>query len=311
MASLDSARLVAQQQRATSGLVAGIAAFSLWGLLPLYWKQLESVASFEIMCHRILWSFIFLIPVVWMTGRWPEVREVLQNKKTLLRLGASGLLVASNWYVYIWAVNSGHILETSLGYYINPLLNVALGAIFLRERLSRVQCIAVGIAVFGVLVTVVGYGQFPWVALVLATSFSLYGFMRKTVNVGSISGLFIETVFLAPWVFLWLTWLWFHGEGSFGHSRIEVDALLMGAGVVTSMPLMWFAVAARSLRLTTLGLLQYVAPTLAFIQGVFLFHEPVTQGHLVTFSCIWLALVLYSLDSWRQMRRVETLEESA
>lgn len=285
------------------GLLAALGAFFIWGMLPLYWHQLDAVSSFEILCHRILWSFVFLLPVVVLTGRWNEVRSAVLDRKTLLRITCSGLLVACNWYLYIWAVNSGRVIETSLGYYINPLMNAAIGCLFLRERPSRVQGAALGLATCGVLWMVIGYGKFPWVALTLAISFSLYGFMRKTVRVESIPGLFIETTILAPFVGGWLGWLWYRGEGAFTTMGMQVDLLLMGAGIATSVPLIWFAFAARNLRLTTLGILQYVAPTLAFLQGVFLFHEPLTTAHFVTFGCIWGALAIYTFDSWRNLRR--------
>lgn len=285
------------------GLVAGLGAFALWGLLPLYWKQLLDVPPFEILCHRILWSFVFLLPVVVFSGRWAEVRAAVRDRGTLLRVACSGLLVGFNWYLYIWAVNTGHVLETSLGYYINPLMNVALGCVFLRERPSRLQVAAIALAAFGVLWMLAGYGRFPWVALTLAGSFSLYGFMRKTVMVASVPGLFIETSILAPFVAVWLVRLHLGGGGAFMHLAPTTDLLLMGAGVATSTPLIWFAFAARSLRLTTVGVLQYLAPTLAFMLGVFVFHEPLTPSHLVTFGCIWGALALYTIEGWRALHR--------
>lgn len=192
---------------------------------------------------------------------------------------------------------------TRLGYYINPLMNVALGCVFLRERPSRLQVAAIALAAFGVLWMLAGYGRFPWVALTLAGSFSLYGFMRKTVKVASVPGLFIETSILAPFVAVWLVRLHLGGGGAFMHLAPTTDLLLMGAGVATSTPLIWFAFAARSLRLTTVGVLQYLAPTLAFMLGVFVFHEPLTPSHLVTFGCIWGALALYTIEGWRALHR--------
>lgn len=298
---MSSAKAVSDASR--KGLLAALAAFALWGLLPLYWKQLAQVPPFEILCHRILWSFAFLLPVVLLTGRWGEVVAAVRDRGTLIRVTCSGLLVGFNWYLYIWAVNTGHVLETSLGYYINPLMNVALGCVFLRERPSRLQVAAICLAAFGVLWMVAGYGRFPWVALTLAGSFSLYGFMRKTVRVESIPGLFIETSILTPFVLFWLVRLHMEGSGAFSTLGTTTDLFLMGAGVATSTPLIWFAFGARILRLTTLGVLQYLAPTLAFLLGVFVFHEPMTPAHFVTFGCIWGALALYTIEGWRALHR--------
>lgn len=285
-----------------SGLLAALGAFALWGLLPLYWKLLAAVPSLEILAHRIVWSFLFLLPLVFFTGRWREVRVAVSDRTTLLRVMGSSLLIGGNWFLYIWAVNDGRVLETSLGYYINPLMNVLFGYLFFRERPTRVQWMAIGLAAAGVLWMLASYGQLPWVSLTLAISFSCYGYMRKTVRVESVPGLFMETALLVPFVLAWLVHLHMNGGGSLGAQSRTVDLLLAGAGIATSVPLVWFAYAARHLRLTTLGLLQYLAPSIAFALGVFVFHEPVTPSHLVTFGCIWVALGLYTAEGIRLSR---------
>ncbi len=289
-----------------TGLWAGISAFTIWGFLPLFWNLLHGVPAQEIIAHRIVWSVFFLIPVIVYTKAWPEIVAALRNPAVAFRCFVSGVFVAGNWYLYVWAVNSGHVLETSLGYYINPLLNIGAGALFFRERPNGLQLCAIALATFGVIIMIVGYGQVPWVGLGLGTSFLLYGIMKKTIKVNALAGLYIETGMLVPFTVAWLLWQEFHGQASFGHIAAMDSCLLVLAGLVTSVPLLCFCYAARTLRLTTIGLLQYIGPTLAFMQGVFIFHEPITFAHLCTFGCIWVALAIYSYDSWRALRRIES-----
>ncbi len=289
-----------------TGLWAGLTAFILWGFLPLYWNLLHDVAAQEIIAHRIIWSVFFLIPAIIYSHAWPEIMAALRNPSVAFRCFISGVLVAGNWYLYVWAVNSGHVLETSLGYYINPLLNIAAGALFFRERPNRLQLFAIALATIGVFIMIIGYGQVPWVGLGLGTSFLLYGIMRKTIKVNALAGLVIETGMLVPFTLAWLLWQEYQGLSSFGHTGAMDTFFLIFAGVVTSVPLLCFGYAARTLRLTTIGLLQYIGPTLAFIQGIFIFHEPITIVHFCTFGCIWAALAIYSYDSWRTLRRLES-----
>ncbi|MFI3272315.1 MAG: EamA family transporter RarD [Pseudomonadota bacterium] len=287
------------------GLISGITAFTLWGLFPMYWHLLEAIPAQEIITHRIVWSVVFLLPLVTYYKCWDEVKDALSHPSTFFRSLLSGMLVAGNWYLYVWAVNSGHVLETSLGYYINPLMNVLTGAIFFRERLNRTQMFAIGLATFGVLAMVIAYGQVPWIGLGLATLFAAYGLLRKAVKVNALPGLFVETLMVMPFAAGWLLWQANHGLGALGHVSAFTTILVLGAGAVTSIPLLCFGYAARNLRLTTVGLLQYITPTLAFIQGIFFFHETVSPANMLTFGCIWLALIVYTVDSWRHVRRVE------
>jgi chloramphenicol-sensitive protein RarD len=286
------------------GLAAAGGAFVLWGLLPVYWKLLLAVPSGEIICHRIVWSCLALVAYLALRGRLREVREALAVPGAKLWLLGSSLLIGVNWWVYIWAVNAGHVIETSLGYYITPLVNALLGAVFFKDRLRPLQLAAVALATAGVAVQVAGYGRVPWIALTLAVTFGLYGLTRKVIRVAPLPLLFLETCYLGLPALGYLVYVGVAGTGAFGQGPVGTDLLLLGAGVVTSLPLVWFAVGAKNLTLTTLGLMQYVAPSLAFFLGVFAFREPFSGMQLVTFGCIWLALVVYTLESLAQMRKL-------
>lgn len=282
------------QKANASGVFAAGGAFVMWGLLPLYWRLLGDVPATEILCHRILWSAVFVGLWVACTARWKEMTEALRSRKTLLTMICSSLLIGINWWLYIWAVNSGHVLETSLGYYTNPLVNVVLGVLVFKDRLRPLQLAAIALAAVGVVYQFVQFGELPWIALTLAFSFSFYGLLRKIAMVESIPGLMFETLVLTPVVLAYLFNVHMSGAGAFGSSGVQSSLLLAGAGVVTSLPLVGFAFGARRIRLVTLGLLQYIAPSIAFLLGVFVFKESFTQSHLVTFGCIWSALILYS-----------------
>ncbi len=284
------------------GPLAGFLAFLFWGGLVLFWKQLEGVPPFEILCYRILCSLIFIVPVILLAGRWNEVSAVLCIPRTLLTLVLSSATVGLNWFLYIWAISQNMVLETSLGYYINPLVNVLLGCLFLRERPTRLQTVAILLASAGVGWSVLNHGYFPWLAFGLAISFGLYGLLRKTVHVESLPGLFWETLFLTPLAGGWVLWLAAHGEGFLVHPAVHTGIFLLLSGPVTSIPLILFAFAARHMRLMTLGLMQYVSPTGTFLIGVFILHEPLHGETLVTFCFIWIALLLYTLESLRLAR---------
>ena len=284
-----------------SGVFFALAAFASWGLLPVYWKFLAGVPSHEILMHRILWTSVFALALVAIAGRSAEVRAILRTPRQLLALTASSLLLAGNWLVFIWAVHRGEIVATSLGYYLNPMISVALGVFVLGETLRPLQLVAVVIAAIGVVAFSVLSGELPWISLVLAASFALYGLIRKQVPVASIAGIAVETGILAPVAAAGIAWREWHGAGAFsqpahhgGHER----ALLIAAGVVTALPLIWFASAARRLRLSTIGLLQYLAPSLALVIAVLAYDEPFTRAHAVSFLFIWTALALYSFASW-------------
>lgn len=290
-----------------SGLLSALAAFTGWGLLPVYWKSVQSVWPVEILCHRIVWSMVFVALVITLQGRWRETLEPFSKPRVFGVCCLTGCLIGCNWLIYIWAVNTDRILETSLGYYMTPLMNVLLGFVFLRERLRPMQILAVTIAAIGVLWSLIGYGELPWIGLTLAISFGFYGLLRKTASVNSIPGLFIETAVLTPLAGGFLLWLGWNGEASFLNSGWRIDLLLIGAGAATSLPLMGFANGARKLNLATLGILQYLAPSLAFVVGAFVYDEPLTTNTIITFLCIWTALAVYTFDSIRRLRRAQRI----
>ena len=303
----------ADKSRETSALIAGVAAFMTWGLIPGYWKLLKTVSPPEILAHRFVWTSLFLIAVLSWQRRWPEVKDVIRSRRAALYCLAAGLAVAINWFFFIFAVLINRVLETSLGYFMTPLVNVLFGAIFLRERLTRLQLVSVLLATSGVLYLTFGYGRFPWIAVTLCTTFGLYGLLRKKSGTAAIPGLFLETIMLVPAALAYLLILKTNGALLFDRSGWWLSILLISTGVVTAVPLFWFGYAARYLRLTTLGFLQYLAPTGSFFLGVFLYHEPFTRGHLITFSLIWIALAIFTAEAilrWRSTRGRQALEES-
>ncbi len=284
------------------GLWLGAGAYILWGLLPLYLKLLTGVPAVQVLAHRVVWSLLLLAIVVVVLGRLRTVRAAARGR-TLALLGASATLIAINWLTYIWAVQHAHVLEASLGYFINPLVNVALGVAVLGERVSRVQRVAVGIAAAGVAVMALSGGGAIWISLVLAVSFGLYGLIRKVAAIDALGGLTIETLLLAPLSLVVLAYAGAAGNAAFGQER-SVDLLLILAGPVTAAPLLLFAAAARRLTLATLGLLQYLGPTLQFAEAVLIFGEPLRPVHVVTFAAIWTGCALYAWDAWRRSRMV-------
>ncbi len=269
-----------------------LAAFSAWGFLPAYWKQLQAVNAFEILCHRIAWSCIFLGGIIAWQRRWNEVVDIIYHPKALQQLGISSAIIGLNWFLYIWAVNSGRVVETSLGYYINPMINVLLGFMLLAERFSRIQWIAVGFAAIGVLYSLAAYGALPFFALTLAVTFALYGFARKTIDAAPIPGLFIETLVLFIPALAYLGFRVGLGTSPF-LDNLSLSLWCLGSGVVTSLPLLWFAAATKRLNLSTIGILQYLAPSIAFVLGVFIYKEPFTRHSLITFAFIWAGVLLY------------------
>jgi chloramphenicol-sensitive protein RarD len=248
--------------------------------------------------HRIGWSFILLIAFILLTKQWKDFRSAALTPKTLAIYSIAGVLLTVNWLVYVWGVNAGFIVETSLGYFINPLLSVLLGVIFLRERLRPVQWIPVALAAAGVIYLTVAYGRLPWIALTLAFSFGFYGFVKKLAPLGSLYGLTLETGIVFPVALIYLAFLEFTSTGAFLHDGALIDALLIGAGVVTTIPLLMFASAAKQIPLTVLGILQYIAPTLQFLIGVFVYHELFDESRLIGFGLVWLALVIFWVESY-------------
>lgn len=284
------------------GFAAGVIAFMIWGGLVLFWRLLDTVPASEILSYRVTWSFLFLIPMLALTRRWNEVRDALADKKVLIRIFASAMLIGMNWFTYIWAVNNGRILETSLGYFMTPLFNVAVGHLMLGERSSRLQIIAVGIAGAGVLWALIVHGQFPWVGVMLSCTFTAYGYIRKTVHVEALPGLFLETLLLLPLALGWILWLTLNEQGFLVQPTLRIGVPLMLTGILTAIPLVLFAYAARHVSLSTLGFVQYLSPTGSFLIGIYVFHEPFAASSMGTFACIWVALALHSYDSWRSMR---------
>lgn len=284
------------------GVIYAVAAFLIWGISPIYWKALRSVPAIEIILHRIVWSFFLLLPLIILMRRWQEFKAVIKNLRTLLILLFTALIVGGNWLLYIWAVNNDHLLQASLGYYINPLVNVVLGMIFLKERLRTPQILAVVLASAGVLYLTVYFGEFPWIALTLAISFGFYGLIRKVAPVGAVVGLAVETLLLSFPALVYLIYIDRIGQGSIFRVSLKLDLMLMGCSVVTAFPLLFFTLGARRLYLSTLGLLQYIAPSCMFILAVFFFGEPFASAQVITFIMIWIALAIYSTDSVRYYR---------
>jgi chloramphenicol-sensitive protein RarD len=284
------------------GIWSGIAAYFIWGFFPIYFKLLHVVAPLQIVAHRLAWSLVFLGVIMLVRKDWTGLKAGLKPKTLLITLLA-GCLLSVNWLIYVWGVNSGFILEASLGYFINPLVNVLLGVIFLRERLPLGKWIPVGLAAGGVLYLTLSYGRPPWIALALAFTFGLYGLIKKLSPLNSLDGLTLETAILFIPALSYLLVVEAQGSGAIGHMGLPVTALLAVSGVVTAIPLLLFATAARNIPLSTLGLLQYIAPTLQFFIGVWIYNEEFTHQRMIGFGIIWLALLLFSLNGLYQRRR--------
>lgn len=285
------------------GILFGVIAYTLWGLLPIYWKSLQDIPAIEILSHRMVWSFFFMLAALAVTQRWAWIRPVLKQPKVSLTFLLTAVLLSINWFVYIWGVNNGFIVETALGYFINPLVNVLLGFIFLKERLRKGQLAAVLLALCGVVYLTVTYGSLPWIALTLAFSFGFYGLLRKTAALDSLEGLSLETAWLFLFALGGLVYFEAQGTAAFGHSPATTNLLLIGAGVITAVPLLFFAASARRVTMATLGILQYLAPTLQFLIGIFIYGEAFSRTQLIGFSFIWVALAVYSVESFRHSRK--------
>src|SRR5256884_7188623 len=293
------------KSKEAAGLIAAIACFTTRGLIPIYCKLLASVPATEILAHRFVWTTIFLSVVLSWQRRWPELIANVRSPRARIYCLTGGLAIASNWFLFIYAVNTGRVVETSLGYFMTPLMNVLFGALFLRERLTRLQFASVLLATLGVVNLTFGYGRFPWIAVLLCVTFGLYGLLRKQSGTAAIPGLFIETILLVPFAVVFLIYLLRSGALLFGRADWSLSILLISTGVVTAVPLFWFGYATQHLRLVTVGFLQYLSPIGSFFLGVFLYHEPFTRGHLVTFVLIWLALSLFTGEAvlrWRSTR---------
>jgi len=285
------------------GFLLGVAAYAIWGLFPLYWPLLEPAGAVEILAHRVFWSLAVVVGLVFAVRRADRLRAVLRSPRIRSILTGAAVVIAINWGTYIWAVNNDHVVEASLGYFINPLVTVLIGVVVLHERLRRAQWAALGLAAVAVLALTIEYGHPPWVALILAFSFGTYGLAKKKANVGAVESLTFETMVLAPVAVAYIAWLVFAGTSTFGHHGAGHALLLAATGVVTVIPLICFGGAATRVSLTTIGLLQYITPTVQFILGVTVFAEPMPAMRWVGFALIWLALALFTGESLRHRHR--------
>ncbi|MEW1908541.1 EamA family transporter RarD [Kitasatospora sp. NPDC085895] len=289
------------------GFWYGAAAYGMWGLFPLFWPLLEPAGAVDILANRMVWSLVAVLLMLLVQRRWAWIRPLLAQPRRLAMVGLAAAVVSVNWGVYIWGVNSGHVVETSLGYFINPLVTIAFGVLLLRERLRRAQWAAVGIGVLAVVVLAVGYGRPPWIALALALSFATYGLLKKKVALGGMEGFALESAAMFPFALGFLIWLQVRGEGSFGHavdgsSAWAHSGLLMISGLITAVPLLCFGAAAVRVPLTTLGLLQYLAPVFQFLIGIAVFHESMPPARWAGFALVWAALAVLTFDALRRIR---------
>lgn len=285
------------------GIFFGLAAYVLWGILPVYWKALELVSPFEILSSRFMWSCVFVFLLIIFQKKWPlftkEVKQVFSNVKTGAAMVAAGITISFNWGTFIWAVNNGHIVETSMGYYINPLVSILFAVVFLRERLDKMQLAAITYAFIGVASMVYSFGKIPWVSLTLAFTFALYGLLKKILPVSAITSIMLETLLITPLALVYEYSLWQQGVSFYASGNLQVIMMLTGAGVVTAIPLLLFTAGARLLPLKIIGFLQYISPTLTLLIGVFVYNEAFTASHLLAFGWIWAALLLFIVSQLR------------
>ena len=286
------------------GILYAIGAYAFWGLFPIYWKQLETIPALQLIGHRIGWSFILLFLFILITRQWKNFRSAAFSSKTFRIYLIAAILISVNWFTYVWAVNNNFVVETSLGYYINPLFSVLLGVIIFRERLRLLQWIPIALTAIGVIYLTFHYGSFPWIALTLAFTFGLYGLIKKLAPLNSLYGLTLETGILFIPALAYLSYSEFVGQGAFLHSGPLEDWMMVGAGLVTIIPLLLFASAAPRVPLTTIGVLQYINPTMQFLLGVFLYKEPFTHERLIGFSIVWAGLILFWLEGLYARRNI-------
>jgi len=285
------------------GIFFGLAAYVLWGILPVYWKALELVSPFEILSSRFMWSCVFVFLLIIFQKKWPlfakEVKLVFSNVKTGAAMAAAGITISFNWGTFIWAVNNGHIVETSMGYYINPLVSILFAIVFLRERLDKMQLAAITCAFIGVASMVYSFGKIPWVSLTLAFTFALYGLLKKILPVSALTSIMLETLLITPLALVYEYSLWQQGVSFYASGNLQVIMMLTGAGIVTAIPLLLFTAGARLLPLKIIGFLQYISPTLTLLIGVFVYNEAFTASHLLAFGWIWAALLLFIVSQLR------------
>ncbi|MDM5155714.1 EamA family transporter RarD [Bacillus sp. DX1.1] len=287
------------------GIIYAAGAYMMWGILPIYWKWVEAVPAEEILAHRIVWAFVFMLLILGVSKRFGqflgELVSLFKRPKLFISLTIASILISGNWFVYIWAVNHNHIIEASLGYYINPLVSILLGTVVLKEKLNFWQYVAVGLAAVGVIILTFRFGSIPWIALSLAFTFGLYGLTKKLLDYDAMIGLTMETMIVTPIAFIYLFMIGEYGFGSFGSVSLTSTFLLMGAGIITALPLFYFAKGARLIPLYMIGFLQYIAPTINLILGVFVFKEHFTSAHMTAFFSIWIALLVFSMAKTKFM----------
>ncbi len=287
----------------SSGVLSAALAFILWGIFPLYFRQVSDIPAPEILAHRVLWSLVFLLMLLAARRQWGWLKPLLRSPKVLGAFAASALVLSSNWLIYIWAINSNHVIDASLGYFITPLVNVLLGCTVLHEKLRRAQWVALALAAMGVIWLTLQTGRLPWIALAIGITFGLYGLMRKVATLGALEGLTLETMILAPFAVAALAWWSSQGSGHFPTANLSTNLWLAAAGPITAVPLLLFAAGARQISLTTLGLVQYIGPTIQMAIGIWLFREPFSSERLIGFAFIWAALAVYSAEGWWRARR--------
>jgi chloramphenicol-sensitive protein RarD len=287
-----------------SGVGLGVTAYLCWGFFPLYWPLLEPAGSLEILAHRFVWSMVFVLIAITLMGRWRGFLAIARDRRLMLILAAASVTIALNWGGFIYGVTNGHVIETSLGYFINPLVTVLLAVFVLGERLRPAQWAAIGVGSVAVVVLTVDYGRLPWIALLVAASFAAYGFLKKKADLGTFEGLGMETAILFPVALIFLITLQVRGDLTFGHDGPGNAALLVGTGIVTAIPLLLFGAAATRLKLTTIGVLQYLGPILQFITGLTIFDEDMTTARWVGFVLVWIGLVIFTVDAISSRRRV-------
>lgn len=292
-----------EQTNAKKGVLLAIGAYTMWGIAPIYFKTITFVPALEILSHRVIWSFFFLAIIIHFSHQWRNVVSIFQSKSKMLYLIATALLIGANWLIFIWAINANHMLDASLGYYINPLINVVFGMLFLGERLRKLQWFAVALAAIGVAIQIVVFGSVPVVAFALAISFAFYGLLRKKVSVNGQTGLFIETLVLLPAALIYLAWFADSATSSMANNELNLNLLLISAGIVTTLPLLCFTGAATKLKLSTLGFFQYIGPSLMFLLAVLIYGEAFSTDKAITFTFIWGALVVFSYDGLTQGRK--------
>ncbi len=297
------------------GILAAVGSYFLWGLFPLYWKMIEHVSSEEILASRVIWSFVLtlIFVIILKQGKMllVDFKGLWHNQKAFWSLFFAAYLVSLNWFIYIWAVNHNHIVQTSLGYYMNPIISVLLGIIFLKEKLSKSQIVAFSLAAVGVIILMVSYGQIPWIAIGLALTFGIYGLLKKQIAIDATRGLVIETMFVFPIALIYFLYLYFQGNMSFLHVDMKTNLLLIGTGIVTAIPLILFAIGAQNIPLYLIGFIQYISPTMTLILGVVVYHESFGGIELVSFSFIWLALVIFSISTIAEVRKSHRIHQKA